>query len=207
MRILLDDHVCPFEAATIGAAVAHGAQLAEQSGRRVVDVAVDGAAWTDADLASPNKLAAPAGEVRMTTVCPADLLAETFLNAAQALLDAEELQRNAAKLLQADQPKAGMDALMEALQVWMNIQRAVVGGLEFGRMDPASVQSSEGSFNAAVDDLNTRFTGLRDAMRSNDTVAVCDCLLYEFPATTKRWAAILAELARRADADRPTAAR
>ena len=48
--------------------------------------------------------------------------------------------------------------------------------------------------------LNRKLISLRDAMQGGDTVAVCDCLLYEFPATTKRWASMLAELARRADA-------
>ena len=36
-------------------------------------------------------------------------------------------------------------------------------------------------------------------MRAGDTVAICDCLLYEFPTTIRRWTGVLAELARIAE--------
>lgn len=196
MRVLLDDRECPFDADSIGAALAHGVDLAEHAGRRVVDVHVDGNTWGDTELNDPAKLASSATEVRLTSVEPGVLLRDTFVNAAQALADAEKLQRNAAKHLQADEAKEGMDALQEALQVWMDVQRAVVDGLEFGKIDAATIQTAEGSFTEATEELNARFSSLRDAMRAGDTVAICDCLLYEFPTTIRRWTGVLAELAR-----------
>ena len=89
---------------------------------------------------------------------------------------------------------------MQALGVWVNIHKATVQGIQFARIDPRTVSTPEGTFEEATADLNRKLVALRDAMQSGDTVAVCDCLLYEFPGTTKRWAGMLAELARRADA-------
>lgn len=200
MRILMDDKVCSFPAGSVGAAVDAAAEAAEQAGRCVVDVEVDGVLWGESELASEGRRAESAQEVRLVTAVPAELLRETFTHATTALLEAEQLLRAAARSLQADQPKEGMDSLMQALSVWMNIQRAVVDGLQFGRIDTTTLRTSEGTFNETTQDLNARLTALRDAMQAGDTVAVCDCLLYEFPTTTKRWAAMLAELARRCDA-------
>lgn len=200
MRILLDDRDTGLAAHTIGEAVAGAATLAEREGRQVVDVFVDGEEWTDEELASPDRLRGSAGEIRIRSIRPAELVRETFLHAATALLEAEEMQRNAAKLMRADQAKDGLDALMQALSVWVNIHKATVQGLQFARIDPRTVSTPDGTLEQATGELNTRLVALRDAMQSGDTVAVCDCLLYEFPATTKRWAALLAELANRADA-------
>jgi hypothetical protein len=200
MRILLDDRVCELDAPSIGAAVAAVADLAERDGRKIIEVFVDGEAWGDKELGDVVRLADAADEVRVTSVRPAELVRETFLHAASALLEAETLQRNAAKLLQADQTRDGFDALMQALSIWVNIHKATVQGLQFGQLDPRSVETAEGSFDDAVTDLNQRLSGLRDAMQNQDIVAVCDTLLYEFPVTTRRWASLLAELARRADA-------
>ncbi|MDZ4754334.1 MAG: hypothetical protein SGJ11_07535 [Phycisphaerae bacterium] len=200
MRIVLDDRLCECEASSIGAAVAAAADLAEREGRHIVDVFVDGQAWGDAELASAERLRGAADEVRVTSVRPGELVRETFLHAATALLEAEQLQRNAAKLMQADQSTEGFDALLAALGIWVNIHKATAQGVQFAQLDVLSVTTAEGTFDEAVTDLNMRLKSLRDAMQQNDSVAICDSLLYEFPLTTRRWASLLAELARRADA-------
>ncbi|MBL9121311.1 MAG: hypothetical protein JNL80_15490 [Phycisphaerae bacterium] len=200
MRILLDDRETGIAAKTIGEAVASAATMAERDGRQVVDVYVDGEEWTEDQLSSPDRLRQPAEEVRVTSIRPAELVRETFVHAASALLEAEQMQRSAAKLMRADQAKDGLDVLMQALSVWVNIHKATVQGIQFARIDPRTITTPDGTFEEAAGDLNRKLISLRDAMQGGDTVAVCDCLLYEFPATTKRWASMLAELARRADA-------
>jgi hypothetical protein len=199
MRILLDDRDTGISATTIGEAVAGAATLAERDGRQVVDVYVDGEKWNEDELSSPDRLRQRAEEVRATSACPAELVRETFIQAAEALLDAERLQRDAAKLMRADSSKEGLDLLMQALGVWVNIHKATVQGIQFVQIDHRTVTTPEGTFDDAAADLNSKLITLRDAMKSGDSVAVCDCLLYEFPSTTKRWASMLTELARRAD--------
>jgi hypothetical protein len=199
MRILVDDRELPVSAASIGAAVAAAVDAVERSGRRIVEVAVDGEPWGDSELSSPDRLEARAGEIRLTTVEPAQLLRETFQHAAAALVEAETAQRQAAKLLQGDQPREGLDELGAALSVWMNIRKAVEDGLAFAGLEPGAVEPIQPGFEAALFELNTRLVGLRDAMRGADIVGLCDSLLYEFPTTTRRWAELLAGLARRAD--------
>ncbi|MBL9150352.1 MAG: hypothetical protein JNM94_16815 [Phycisphaerae bacterium] len=197
MRILVDDRECPSPASTVGQALNAAAQIAEASGRSVVDVYVDGEAWGDPELSDAARLAFEAGEVRCVTAHPGELLRETFLHAAEALIEAERLLREAAKQLQADDAKGGMSTLLEGLSVWMSIQRAAAHGTQFGGIDPKSVRTAEGSLDDAAHAVNRLLVQLRDAIQANDTVAASDCLLYEFPPVTRRWASILAELARR----------
>lgn len=199
MRILVDDRELPVSAASIGAAVAAAADAVERSGRRVVDVEVDGEAWGEAELSSPDRLGGRAGEIRLTTIDPAQLLRETFQHAAAALVEAETAQRQAAKLLQGDRTREGLDELGSALSVWMNIRTAIEDGLAFAGLEPGEVESIQPGFEAALTELNERLVGVRDAMRGADTVALSDSLLYEFPTTTRRWAELLAGLARRAN--------
>ncbi len=51
MQILIDDLPCDLDANTVGEAIEGAADLARDRGRLIVDVTVDGARWTQADLA------------------------------------------------------------------------------------------------------------------------------------------------------------
>lgn len=199
MRILVDDRECPSPATTIAQAIHAASDAAERLGRSVVDVFVDGEEWSERELNDPQRLACDAVEVRCVTTCPGALLRETFLQAAESLVEAERHMRAAAQLLQADDSKAGMTTLLEGLSVWMDIQKATAQGTEFGGIDPNTVVTPEGSLEDAVRSLNALLVALRDAVTGNDTVAASDCLLYEFPPVVRRWALVLGELARRSD--------
>ncbi|MFO0830186.1 MAG: hypothetical protein U0572_18740 [Phycisphaerales bacterium] len=199
MRILVDDRECSVSASNVAQALAAAADVAESQGRRVVDVFVDGQLWSDAEFGDSARLGGEAAEIRCTTACPRALLRETFLGAVDALGEASQLQETAARALQSGDSRAGMGDLTGALERWMNVQKAASQGIAFSGIDPRGITTAEGSFEDAAADLNIRLAGLRDAMRDGDIVAVCDCLLYEFPATTRRWTAVLSELARRAE--------
>ena len=199
MRIVVDDCECSHDARTVADALAIASTEANRRQRRVVEVTVDGATWTNVELEDNARLIQSASEVLCVTVSPAHFLRETFLNAAEELGRADVIQRDAARFLQADNAKQGMDQLMQALSIWTSIQQATSQGLAFGSIDARSVNTDDGSFADAARDLNQRLTTLRNAMNENDTVAVSDCLLYDFPDTTRRWSSVLSELARRAE--------
>ena len=54
MRIYLDDFETSLCATDIAGALRAAAELVEQSGRMIVEVSVDGVAWGEEDLASPD---------------------------------------------------------------------------------------------------------------------------------------------------------
>jgi hypothetical protein len=196
MRILLDDQETNLRAETVGGALQEAATLVERSGRLIVEVEVDGIAWCEEDLANASHTARPAGEIRLLTAHPAELLRDTFTHATEAVLNADEIQRSAAKLMQSNREAEGMQKLLEALAIWGSAQTAVSRGLELGVVSRAEITAAGIDLDGAISALDAQLRALRAAMQSQDPTAVSDCLMYEFPATTKRFATTLAAIAR-----------
>ena len=115
MQVLLDQNPCDVQATTVGEAVDAAAALARDQGRMIVEISVDGVTWPETHLASPQQLGAAAEVVALTTAEPATLVRQVFSDAAEALADADTLQREAAESLQADEQIVAMDKLNEAM--------------------------------------------------------------------------------------------
>ena len=103
MQVLLDENVCDVAAATVEEAITACADLVEAQGRMIVDVQVDGTRWSEEQLESPQRQSTTAQVVELTSADPAQLVLQTFEDAAEALTNADELQHEAAELLQSDQ--------------------------------------------------------------------------------------------------------
>ncbi len=187
MQILLDEVPCELDAATVAEAVLAAAALARSQGRLIVDVSVDGTRWTE-DSSAPS---APASIVALTSAQPSVLVRETFAQAADALAEADSLQRAAAESLQSDRGLAAMDMLAGAMAIWEGVREAIVNGSAIGGLDLAAQGSG---LDAAVALLHGRLDALRGALHHGDLVAVADLLLYEFPEVVARWRVLLGDL-------------
>ncbi len=193
MQILLDDTPCDLSALTVGEALDAASAIAVDRGRLIVTVDVDGTAWTADDLAS-TKRAAPARVVRLTTAEPRKVICRAFAEAADALTDADRLQRQAAELLQSGKQAVSMDILSEAVSIWMSVRETVVKGASLGR-----ISLDDAETGGAVSRLNERLKSVRDALQARDPVGLADELLYQFPAVVEEWRGILARLQRIAE--------
>ena len=195
MRILLDDRETTLHAETVEVALREAATLVGKSGRMIVEIEVDGIAWGEEDLASPEHAKRGAREIRLATAHPAELLRDTFVNATEAVLNAEEIQRSAAKLMQANREGEGMQKLLEALAIWNTVQLAIARCFELTVITREEVRAAGIDLDGAIAALDTQLRTLRDAMQSKDMTGVSDCLMYEFPETTRRFAQTLASIA------------
>lgn len=197
MKILLDDTPCDIDAANVGQAVAAAVGLAEDSGRLVVEVLVDGNSLSEDELQETPRLEAGATEVKVLTTTMDTLLHETFLEAAAALGGAAESQTRAAEMLQAGDTSAGMNELVGALETWTGIRDAVVKGLELAGVDPEEIEFDGTRLTSAIASLQKSLATLKDAMVADDLAATCDCLLYELPTVNETWGTVLKGLAHR----------
>ncbi len=197
MKVLLDQNPCDIEASNVGQAVAAAVGIAEQSGRLVVEVLVDGTALSEDELQETPRLEADATEVQILTTTMHALLRETFLEASEALDEAANSQRRAAELLQAGDSPAGMNELVGALETWTGIRDAVVKGLELAELDPQSIEVGDVPLVRGITDLQTCLASLKDSMIADDVAATCDCLLYDLPKVNETWSSLLAGLAER----------
>lgn len=194
MRILLDDTPCDLKAKTVGEAIDAAAEVARRLGRLIVEVRVDDTLWAEGKLSSPKQLEASAEVVRLTSAEPRQLVDEAFTDAAEALADADELQQEAARLIQSDQYTVSMDKLNEALSIWLSVQEAIVKGSRIVGIDLDDVVVGERSINASISRLNEWLLVIRNALTDSDQIALADTLLYELPEVVGEWRSILEHL-------------
>lgn len=214
MRILLDDQPYDIQADSVTAAVARAAALAQQNGRLIVEVIVNGRTWNSDDLDKLDQQPITADEIRLTTADPAALICQTLDDAADALVDAERLQKQSAEMIQAGQTAPGMTMLNQAFAVWSSVQQAVTMSCELAGLDldKFRIESNHPGESARVilHNLNNHLRHVRDALANRDEVALTDVLLYELPAAVRSWRELIddvrlhiLETQARSGADRP----
>lgn len=197
MRILLDDIPCDVTATTVSQAIEAAAAVANDKGRLIVEVSVDGSQWSEQRLASPEAQASNADVVCLTSAAPAEMVRETFADAAEALGVADDLQQEAAELLQAGQHRVSMDKLQEAISIWLSVQQAIVKSAQLIGLNLDDVVVNETPLTASISRLNERLQVVRSALHENDQIGLADTLLYEFPEVVGEWRDILDDLQQR----------
>lgn len=194
MQVLLDSDPCELKAQTVGEAIAAAATLAQTQGRLIIDVIVDGLRLSEQQLDSAEQNDATADTVEFITAEPKELVLQTFEDAAEALTDADTLQKEAAELLQSDQSIICMDKLAEALSIWLTVQQAIVKGSQVVELQLDSISVKKIPITESIARLNENLQLLRSALQQDDQVAVADALLYEFPDIINEWRTILEHL-------------
>ena len=194
MQILLDENVCDVAADTVEEAIAVCADLVEAQGRMIVDVHVDGERWSEEELGSTENRSTTAQVVELTSADPAQLVLQTFQDAAEELTNADELQQEAAQLLQSDQRTICMDKMGEALSIWLSVQQAIVKGSQVIGLQLDEVTVDGTPILTSIVQLNEQLRMLRTALEQDDQIALADALLYEFPDIVREWQGILEHL-------------
>ena len=194
MQVLLDSDPCEMQAQTIGEAIAAASTLAQTRGRLIVDIIVDGSRWSEQQLDSAEHNGATADTVEFITAEPRELVLRTFEDAAEALEDADILQKEAAELLQSDQSIICMDKLAEALSIWLTVQQAIVKGSQVVELQLDNISVKKTPITESIARLNENLQLLRSALQQDDQIAVADALLYEFPDIINEWKSILEHL-------------
>ena len=196
MRIVIDEQMTDLEAANVGEAIAAAADRAEQADRLIVDVMVDGAAWTSDELEQPEKQSLDADEVRLTSIERTELLRQTFADADEALAETGTLHESAADDIEAGRTAEAMGTLSDAMTIWQQVQQAAEQGAGLGEISLGEVRVGETSAEAIIGELNDHLRGIRDALESRDLVAVSDTLRYDLPDVVDRWRELFIALAR-----------
>ena len=194
MQILIDDLPCEVDARTVGEAIEGAAGLARDRGRLIVDVIVDGTRWSEADLASDEQHTKTADVIKFISAEPVELVRHTFADAADALSEAADLQREAAELLQSGEGTVSMDKLGEAVSIWLCVQEAIVSGAQLVELDLDTVEVSGEPLPESIRRLNQHLAALRRGLEERDETALADTLLYEFPPIIEQWRRVFTDL-------------
>ncbi len=194
MQILIDEVPCNMDAGTVGEAIKSASDLARDRGRLIVDVTVDGSRLTEADLTSSRRHDEAAEIIRFTSADPVEIVTHAFEDAQDALAEANELQREAAELLQSDQHTVAMDKLNEAVAIWLSVQEAIVKGAQVVGLDLDTVNVGGAPLQDMIHRLNECLKIVRRGLQDRDEIALADTLLYEFPQVVEQWRGLLRDL-------------
>jgi len=194
MRLLLDEQPCEVHAGSIGEAIRSAAALAEDRGRLIIEVIVDGDRWDEEQLASEEACAGVAEEIRCTSASRDELVARTLTDAADALTRADELQREAAELIQTDQAAEAKGMIGRAVNIWLTVLEAVARSAEALQLDLGTFRVAGEPLPASIERLKERLQSLQAALQMDDSVAVSDTLLYELPDVVTEWREILNDM-------------
>lgn len=197
MRLMIDEQQFDISERSVRAALDRAAEIAQDSGRVIIEVHVDGTRWNDEQLSSIDMGALEAETVALTSAAPRELVASTLNDAISALAEIEELQAHAASALGRDELGTAMESLGNSLKLWTEIERSVTLGASILGIDLKAELTAIGSNTEAVDQLTQALTSLRDAIVIRNPVALTDTLKYEMPDVVSGWRDLLQGLKNR----------
>jgi len=197
MKVMLDQETIEVEHPSLAAAMATGVALAEDRGRTIIEVLVDGSPVRGEDLDNVSNDPIPDAEVRMLSADPVQLVRQSLFDAAEALESACEDHTAIANQLQsgADHGKA-MEQLGSTLAVWQGVQDVLARGYALLGQDPDSIQlPAELAGGRQVSQLLVELGGhLREVRRSledQDFAALADTIGYDLEPMARLWSGVL----------------
>lgn len=173
-------------------------QLAD-SGRVIVEVAVDGKTLTDDELGSQVHRAVGSGELRLYTANPNDLVRSTLELLLGQLDKARQYQSDAAERLHRDERNEAMSLISRAMDVWLQTQQAVVHSVSMTDIDIETMDVDGLLGKVLIDQLIDQLKSLRDMIEFGDSVALADALAYEWPQIADRWQKLLLKIIEQVD--------
>ena len=195
MRILLDGK--PLEnitAESVKEAIDVAANVTRDCGRMIVEVIVDGDKLNDEQIQDELAGSSPAEEVQFNTADSRELVSSAFQDSIDALAEADDFQREAAELIQADRAPEAMEKLNHAILIWQSVQKAVMLGIEIAGVDIGDEKNFEVSITGAIERLNIQLSTIKDGLNSDDPIGISDALMYDLPEVVQEWRSLLHEL-------------
>lgn len=195
MKILLDGQaLTESAAATVSEAIEKASDHAEEKGRMITEVVVDGKLWDEQQIKAELEGPTGAEEVQLSSTDPRQLVSDTFEDACEALAEADRIQRDAAELFQADKNDEAMTRLNDAFVIWQSVQKAVLVGTQVAGWELTEADELSVAINSASENLNKHLTAIRDALQSDDPIGVSDTLLFELPIVITQWRSLLTDM-------------
>jgi hypothetical protein len=203
MQVFLDEQpvVLASPPLTIAAALHAARCSAESRGRVVVEVAVDGRTLDGLALAAPPDTASPTAELRCRSADPRALVAASFRDAAEGLLDAITDQDAAADAIARGRFDLAMPRLTAAVAAWTTARQVLDQGAALLAIDlnilTVALDGAETPVARAVAGLAAALTELRRCLTAQDWCGLGDVLAYDLCDQGEVWRRTFTALADR----------
>ncbi|MEL7088654.1 MAG: hypothetical protein AAGL98_09485 [Planctomycetota bacterium] len=198
MQVYLDEQAIELPGPNLASLLdAARRRLADAEGavrRVVVEVAVDGHKLGEDQIAQRAEDDLGDQEVRLTTADPQQLAVDTLDQVRGRLAEAQEMQQEAADLLQQDQTQPALQKVGESIEAWLQVQQAVLQSAVLLGIDLDTLDIDGQPAHALTTAALERLEDIKVFIQANDTVALADALQYEWPETTSQWHRLIDEV-------------
>ncbi len=166
---------------------------AQQAGRVIIEVKLDGLPVADAQLEDPSEQPLSAARLDFVTTDPRALVRTTLLDVADALALTRDQQLKAAEALQAGEFKDAFAQLNEVVNIWSHVRRVISEGPALLGLSVDQIDQKHSSTNLSqgIDRLNAALTELRTSLQSQDWSTLADLLSGELDDLAARWDTLL----------------
>ena len=191
MRIFLDEKAVDLTGGSLRELLDGAREQLAEGGRVVVEVAVDGAKLAEDQITALAEEVMGEKEVRFTSADPRELAVATLEQVRVRLIDAGELQREAADLLAGDDAVAALPKVGESIEGWLQVQQAVLQSAMLLNLDLDKMLVDGQPAHQLTGEALTRLQEIKTYLQENDTISLADALAYEWPEVTTRWNRLL----------------
>ncbi len=193
MKLLLDGAPVPLPtpgSTTLAGALEAGRARAAERGRIIVEVFADGEPVAHHDLGPGAAAPSGVGEVRLVSEDPRLLVRDALREAAVALDQVRDAQREAAELIHRGRPEDATARLTEVFGVWEGVKRVVdEGGLILSRP-----LEREAGMDVLLEGLARRLVSVRAMLETSDWAGLADELAFDLDDEADKWRGKMLEL-------------
>ena len=132
---------------------------------------------------------------------PAELVIGVLEDVRAGLAGAQQMQQQAAELLQQDDPAKALDLVKQSIDAWLQAQQAVGQSAQLLLIDLNAIMVNEQTVLDRMNELISNLTELKDAVVAKDFISLADALQYEWPEITERWDAALGAIVKHIEKD------
>ncbi|MEO0475113.1 MAG: hypothetical protein AAF085_03955 [Planctomycetota bacterium] len=200
MPIQIDDQPSNLSAGSMRELLAAVSDSLASDGRVVVEVKVDGESITGTALDDDQPTAA-SSDIRVYTAKAANLVVGILDEVRTQLAASQQMQQQAADLLQQDDPAKAMDLVKQSIDGWLQAQQAVGQSAQLLQLDLQAIKVADQPVMERMSELITALNELKDIISANDFVAMADALQYEWPEITNRWDAAIGAIIQHIESD------
>lgn len=198
MNVLLDMKPIEVVDESLAGALSAAVELAEQQGRTIIEVVLDGQPLVGEQLENVSTSPIPDSNIAFVSADPVQLVQQSLFDAAEALASTRHSHTEIAEQLQGgeDAPKA-LTQLGETLAVWQGVQDVLARGYGLLNRDPNSLVIPEDiaagkTLPTLVAELSEQLREVRRSLEDHDLASLADAVGYELEPMAEQWSRVLA---------------
>lgn len=191
MDVFIDSDLFETSKEVLSDIVSEARNKVDATGRRIVEIRIDGQPVTEDDLPNIDEEGEEAEEVQFITEDPYQMVRTVLLDVRDALEEAKEIHHQVAELLQTDQTTEAMEAFSPALNIWKQTEESIRKSAEFLSLDLTGISVNDKPITEIFTDFADKLKQIFQQYNDGDMFGLSDTLGYEMDEVVDLWSEML----------------